>query len=39
MHVHFVGIGGSGVSGLALMAQRMGYEVSGCDENVSPYFK
>ncbi|HPA57551.1 MAG TPA: Mur ligase domain-containing protein, partial [bacterium] len=39
MHVHFVGIGGSGVSGLALMAVKMGYEVSGCDEKISPYFK
>lgn len=39
MHVHFVGIGGSGVSGLALMAQQMGYLVSGCDEKPSPYFK
>ncbi len=39
MHVHFMGIGGSGVSGLALMALRMGYEVSGCDEKISPYFK
>ena len=39
MHVHFVGIGGSGVSGLALMAKSLGYSVSGCDEKLSPYFK
>lgn len=38
MHVHFVGIGGSGVSGLSLMARSKGYEVSGCDLNESPYF-
>jgi len=38
MHVHFVGIGGSGVSGLSLMARSKGYEVSGCDLSESPYF-
>ncbi len=38
MHVHFVGIGGSGVSGLSLMARSKGYDVSGCDLNESPYF-
>ena len=38
MHVHFVGIGGSGVSGLSLMARSKGYEVSGCDLAESPYF-
>jgi len=37
MHVHFVGIGGSGVSGLSLMARSKGYEVSGCDLSDSPY--
>lgn len=37
MHVHFVGIGGSGVSGLSLMARSKGYEVSGCDLSESPY--
>lgn len=38
MHVHFVGIGGSGVSGLSLMARSKGYKVSGCDLSESPYF-
>lgn len=31
MHVHFMGIGGSGVSGVAQIARAYGYEVSGCD--------
>lgn len=39
MHIHFAGIGGSGVSGLCLMARSFGYDVSGCDREVSPYFK
>ncbi|MFO7735738.1 MAG: Mur ligase domain-containing protein [bacterium] len=38
-HVHFMGIGGTGVSGLALMAIHKGYEVSGCDLKTSPYLK
>jgi UDP-N-acetylmuramate--alanine ligase len=29
--VHFMGIGGSGISGVARMAKEFGYEVSGCD--------
>ncbi len=29
--VHFIGIGGSGVSGVAALALKMGYEVTGCD--------
>lgn len=29
--VHFMGIGGSGLSGIALLAQSQGYQVSGCD--------
>ena len=29
--VHFVGIGGSGVSGVAKLAQNLGYTVTGCD--------
>ncbi len=31
MHIHFVGIGGSGISGVAYLAEKFGYEVSGCD--------
>lgn len=29
--IHFMGIGGSGISGAAIMAKRLGYEVTGCD--------
>ena len=29
--IHFVGIGGSGISGVANLAREMGYEVTGCD--------
>lgn len=29
--IHFMGIGGSGISGVAKLAEKMGYEVSGCD--------
>jgi UDP-N-acetylmuramate--alanine ligase len=30
-HVHFVGIGGSGMSPLAMLMAQQGHEVSGCD--------
>lgn len=30
-HVHFVGIGGIGMSGIAHILKRQGYHVSGCD--------
>lgn len=30
-HIHFMGIGGSAISGIALIAKNMGYRVSGCD--------
>ena len=29
--LHFVGIGGAGMSGIAELCQRLGFEVSGCD--------
>ena len=29
--IHIMGIGGSGVSGVAILAMKMGYEVTGCD--------
>ncbi|MBX3071203.1 MAG: UDP-N-acetylmuramate--L-alanine ligase [Thermomicrobiales bacterium] len=35
-HVHFVGIGGIGMSGLARMLHEMGYRVSGSDSSDSP---
>ena len=38
--VHFVGIGGSGISGVARLAEKMGYEVTGCDiESSTAYAK
>ncbi len=35
--IHFIGIGGVGMSGLALIMQALGYEVSGCDLTKSKY--
>ncbi len=29
--IHFLGVGGSGISGVAHLAEKMGYRVSGCD--------
>ena len=34
-HIHFVGIGGSSMSGLAELALKQGYIVSGSDRNIS----
>ena len=31
MHIHFVGIGGIGMSGIAEIVRQRGYKVSGCD--------
>jgi UDP-N-acetylmuramate--alanine ligase len=31
--VHFLGIGGSGTSAAAAIAQSFGYEVTGCDQH------
>lgn len=39
MHIHFMGIGGSGVSGLATAAKSFGYNVSGCDLRESSFLK
>ena len=39
MHIHFMGIGGSGVSGLAAAAKSFGYTVSGCDMKESSFLK
>ncbi len=36
MHLHFLGICGTFMGSLALLAREMGYEVSGCDLNVYP---
>jgi UDP-N-acetylmuramate--alanine ligase len=35
--LHFVGIGGAGMSGLALVARALGAEVGGADRGESPY--
>lgn len=37
MHIHFMGAGGSGVSGLMLIARSLGHLVSGCDRQRSGY--
>ena len=37
--LHFVGIGGAGMSGLALIARELGADVSGCDRARTPYFE
>ena len=36
MHVHFLGICGTFMGGLALIARALGHRVTGCDENVYP---
>lgn len=33
-HIHFVGIGGIGMSGIANIIRHQGYTVSGCDQDV-----
>jgi len=38
IHVHFMGICGSGCASIALLASRQGYEVSGCDQSVESYY-
>lgn len=39
-HVHFIGIGGSGMSAVAQIAQNFGFTVSGCDIAAStPYLE
>lgn len=39
MRIHFVGIGGSGISGVAFLSEKSGYEVSGCDLEASTYYR
>lgn len=36
MHLHFLGICGTFMGSLALLAREMGHQVSGCDANVYP---
>jgi len=38
-HLHFVGIGGSGMCGIAEVMSNQGYQVSGSDINESPVTK
>jgi len=35
-HIHFVGVGGSGMSGIAEILHNLGYKVSGSDQQASP---
>ena len=37
--VHFMGICGSGAAPIAIIPKDMGFDVSGCDLNVSGYYK
>jgi UDP-N-acetylmuramate--alanine ligase len=37
--LHFVGIGGAGMSGLALVSRRLGADVTGSDRAESPYLE
>lgn len=37
MHIYFSGIGGAGISSLALLAAQAGFEVSGSDKQASTY--
>ena len=34
-HIHFVGIGGIGMSGIATILAYQGYQISGCDLDMS----
>jgi UDP-N-acetylmuramate--alanine ligase len=34
MHFHFIGIGGIGMSGIALILKKQGHTISGCDNNL-----
>ena len=36
MHVHILGICGTFMGGIALLARELGYEISGSDANVYP---
>ncbi|MFZ5954068.1 MAG: UDP-N-acetylmuramate--L-alanine ligase [Candidatus Dependentiae bacterium] len=33
-HIHFVGIGGIGMSGIATILKHQGFEISGCDQDI-----
>lgn len=38
LHVHFMGINGSGMAPIAVIAKQSGFEVSGCDCNERSYY-
>lgn len=38
IHVHFMGIGGSGIAPIAILSKHMGYKVSGCDLETEGYY-
>lgn len=38
LHVHFMGIGGSGMAPIAVIAKKSGFDVSGCDCNEKSYY-
>ena len=38
-HIHFIGIGGIGMSGIAELLLNLGYKVSGSDRKVSDLTK
>jgi UDP-N-acetylmuramate--alanine ligase len=35
LHIHFVGIGGIGMSGIATILKQQGYTISGCDPDIT----
>ncbi|KKU97604.1 MAG: UDP-N-acetylmuramate-L-alanine ligase [Candidatus Amesbacteria bacterium GW2011_GWB1_48_13] len=37
-HIHFMGIGGSALAGVAILAQHEGYKVTGCDLSPHTYY-
>lgn len=38
LHVHFMGIGGSGMAPVAIISKHLGYKVSGCDMSTDGYY-
>ena len=38
IYVHFMGIGGSALAGVAILAQKAGFKVSGCDLSPHTYY-
>lgn len=38
LHVHFMGICGSGAASIALLSVKSGFKVTGCDQNTDSYY-